>query len=380
MRKSFYLFFILLMSLLIGCGKTTDISEIVFSEESVQIDINEEYKIKYGIIPNNSDERIYWESVDEDVATVDEEGNIKGVSEGNTVIIASTSEGINAKCKVTVVAIGKEAVSSDNHEDANKVEKQLEFNDIETVKKDIIDNTDIVSFVENFYPEYYFCLNNVYLNYSEYMEEGYRVICTVEFTGSEDMLSQDYEIFYVLNEQGNKWELSDYQAVGDAMIVSCIEDTSDLEDIYFEPEIAEFNFSGTWVAYSSSSGKKLLVYTIPKQSITYMSDTMECYYSVIDVSSSNGGAYYGLVTTIPTYGVIDWNKRIVEVRGDGTIGGTGGYGYYGDLYFDTQNISYFNKRYLVNIDSYGFSSIDELANYVKANGHDEFIGPEGKCE
>lgn len=260
--------------------------------------------------------------------------------------------------------------------------KPLSFKDAELVKGDIVQETDIVSMIENYYQDYYFCFNDMYLNNSEYTDEGYTASCTVEFTGSEDMLTQDYVLLYRVNEKGDDWELSDYRATSEARIVNCIEDTSYLDGEYYGVEQMNYNydFSGTWVAYNTFSGASLLVYSIPKQNIVWGDESIECYYSVISISHANNGVYYGLVTTIPTYGVVDWNKRMIEVRGDGLIGGTGGYGYYGDLYFDANNISYYNERFLVNVDSYEFASIDEMAEYVKENGYEEFIGSEGSCQ
>lgn len=126
----------------------------------------------------------------------------------------------------------KEVIAEELDEDTEL--EQLAFNDIEVLKADIVDNTDIVTMTENMYSEYGFCFNDMCLNVSEYTDEGYTAFCTVEFTGSEDMLTQDYSLFYKLNEQGDKWELNDYQATSEANIVSCIEDSSDLGEELFE--------------------------------------------------------------------------------------------------------------------------------------------------
>ena len=44
-----------------------------------------------------------WTSSNPDVATVDEDGNVTGLSLGEATITVETSNGKKAKCKVTVV-------------------------------------------------------------------------------------------------------------------------------------------------------------------------------------------------------------------------------------------------------------------------------------
>lgn len=135
--------------------------------------------------------------------------------------------------------VGIQETAEDNSEgiqieEDNQFEEPLAFKTVENIKKDILDNTDIVGMTENMYSEYYACFNDIYLNDSEYIQDGYTATCMVEFTGGEYMLTQNYSLFYKVNEKGDNWELCDYVAIDEMEIVNCVEDTSNLDDSYFD--------------------------------------------------------------------------------------------------------------------------------------------------
>lgn len=61
------------------------------TSNSVRIDIGEGLNLEYEIQPQNStNKRINWTSLNENIARVDDEGNIMGVSPGVTKIIGNT--------------------------------------------------------------------------------------------------------------------------------------------------------------------------------------------------------------------------------------------------------------------------------------------------
>ncbi len=76
---------------------------IKLNKTDLSLDIGESFGLKVTLIPSNGKEIIKYESSDEGVATVDENGKIKGVGAGSTTILV-TVEGTNlkAECKVEV--------------------------------------------------------------------------------------------------------------------------------------------------------------------------------------------------------------------------------------------------------------------------------------
>lgn len=77
--------------------------------ESITIDDNcslllgESVRLNPTVLPDDAaDKTVTWSSSDETVATVDSAGNIVGVGGGETVITATTSNGLSATCNVTV--------------------------------------------------------------------------------------------------------------------------------------------------------------------------------------------------------------------------------------------------------------------------------------
>lgn len=76
------------------------------NQESISLDIteNDEERLIASVTPNNkdTDSTVYWSSSDEKVATVDEEGNVKAIANGNCIIYARTSNNKVTQCIVTV--------------------------------------------------------------------------------------------------------------------------------------------------------------------------------------------------------------------------------------------------------------------------------------
>lgn len=82
------------------------IEEIVFATDNMEITDAENSKIKYTLLPENaSDYGITWTSVDESVATVNEKGELEPKAVGKTIVIATTKNGVNARCSVEVTHI-----------------------------------------------------------------------------------------------------------------------------------------------------------------------------------------------------------------------------------------------------------------------------------
>ncbi len=82
---------------------TRNIQHIVLSSSSCEITVGEIYQVKYIIVPENAtDKDLSWKSVDPQIAAVNSEGVITGISDGNTNIVVSSSQDVFATISVSV--------------------------------------------------------------------------------------------------------------------------------------------------------------------------------------------------------------------------------------------------------------------------------------
>lgn len=90
--------------------KINNVDEIVLSNVNVDLHVGETFQLIVTLIPeDNQDETIDWRSKNENIATVSKDGLIRGVSVGETDIIASCGE-VSAICKVKV--LGEDGVDN----------------------------------------------------------------------------------------------------------------------------------------------------------------------------------------------------------------------------------------------------------------------------
>lgn len=86
---------------------TLDVYEHVSSielQKSLTLVVGANEKLSVSLLPNGTYEKIEWESSNNDIATVDNNGNVKGVSKGTCTITATAIDGGHtAECLVTVV-------------------------------------------------------------------------------------------------------------------------------------------------------------------------------------------------------------------------------------------------------------------------------------
>ena len=77
---------------------------IVFESPNIQIAMGDTYQSEIIYTPSNATYKdVSWKSLDESIATVNENGVISGASKGTATIQATTENGITAECIVTVV-------------------------------------------------------------------------------------------------------------------------------------------------------------------------------------------------------------------------------------------------------------------------------------
>ena len=82
------------------------ITEITLDEDAIMLEKGDSQTLKATIKPENAtiDKTVTWSSENEKVAKVDKNGKITAVDAGTTNIIATTSNGLMAKCSVTVTS------------------------------------------------------------------------------------------------------------------------------------------------------------------------------------------------------------------------------------------------------------------------------------
>ena len=106
------------------------VSGITLDPESLTLEAGKSAAVTANVLPENADDKtVTWTSSDETVATVNNDGRVRGVSVGTAVITATTNDGNKtANCEVTVtpssspgigyvIAIGEYAMSSNPSSD-----------------------------------------------------------------------------------------------------------------------------------------------------------------------------------------------------------------------------------------------------------------------
>lgn len=80
--------------------KTIDpvyVSSITLSGDS-KVEVGKTFTISATVLPSNADNKnLVWTSSSADIATVDQKGNVKGISVGSVTITATSSDGSNLK-------------------------------------------------------------------------------------------------------------------------------------------------------------------------------------------------------------------------------------------------------------------------------------------
>ena len=90
--KTLAISILLMISLMLtGCFLKTTAEEIVLSEEEVNIAIKEKINITALVMPTEANQKVTWVSNDKTIATVTD-GEIKGISAGETFIIVASGE------------------------------------------------------------------------------------------------------------------------------------------------------------------------------------------------------------------------------------------------------------------------------------------------
>jgi len=89
-----------------GSGSTTiSVESITLSETAKTLRVREIFKLNYTITPSNAtNQNVTWQSSDNDVASVDSEGNVTAKKSGTAIITVRTVDGNKtATCVITVI-------------------------------------------------------------------------------------------------------------------------------------------------------------------------------------------------------------------------------------------------------------------------------------
>lgn len=94
--------------------KGISVSQIQLPQDYLEMEANENYQLTYSILPTNAtDKTVTWSSSNQDVAIIDNNGMIRTLNIGETIIkVASNSNpDVNAICKLVVIPTLVESIS-----------------------------------------------------------------------------------------------------------------------------------------------------------------------------------------------------------------------------------------------------------------------------
>ena len=99
---------LMLVAAITGCVKVVPATGITLDQSTLTVEVGSTARLRATVEPEDVlDSRVYWDTSDASVATVDSRGKVTGIAEGTAVISAETSDArYYAECTVTVIAAG----------------------------------------------------------------------------------------------------------------------------------------------------------------------------------------------------------------------------------------------------------------------------------
>lgn len=107
-------------------------AEKIETLEEVTINYKDTYNLEYSILPSNAVQDVYFQSMDESIATVDSEGVITAIKPGTTKVIVISSVNNNVKSEVLVKVESIDATSIITANELN-----LNFGDIHQIEYEV---------------------------------------------------------------------------------------------------------------------------------------------------------------------------------------------------------------------------------------------------
>ncbi|MBR5134026.1 MAG: Ig-like domain-containing protein, partial [Clostridia bacterium] len=80
-------------------------TELYFEEDHIETFAGTQYAMEATVFPDDADKRLTWSSSDESIATVDENGVITFLKDGEVTITAETINGITETCNIVVMQV-----------------------------------------------------------------------------------------------------------------------------------------------------------------------------------------------------------------------------------------------------------------------------------
>ncbi len=149
LHKTFYVFALIVMCAMSAfffsaCGKIS-VEKVELDVTAKTIEIGSTFKLNATITPNNAtNTKLHWSSTSESVAIVDGDGNVTGLSAGDTNIIVKTDDGNKiATCSVTVVPATIKVESVSLSETTKELAKGDSFTLVATVNPSDADNKNV---------------------------------------------------------------------------------------------------------------------------------------------------------------------------------------------------------------------------------------------
>jgi len=108
---------LLIISCVNPASSVVPVSEISFNKNPTSLYIGETVQLAVAFTPQNAtDKGLTWTSQDPGTATVDNEGNVTGIKDGYTAIIAKSDDGgVEAECGIKVCTYPVREISLDVH-------------------------------------------------------------------------------------------------------------------------------------------------------------------------------------------------------------------------------------------------------------------------
>lgn len=101
-KKFLAIVLIVSMALSTACSLGNGVKKITLSEDEITLNVGEKYELEYTIKPKDADNKVSWESSDEDVAKVSSKGVVTAKGVGTCEITVTTKNGRKASCTVYV--------------------------------------------------------------------------------------------------------------------------------------------------------------------------------------------------------------------------------------------------------------------------------------
>lgn len=79
-----------------------EVTSIILSQNSIELTEGETKNISVTVLPDDAQYSLTWSSLDSSIATINENGQIRAISEGQVNVLVRSENGISAVCSVVV--------------------------------------------------------------------------------------------------------------------------------------------------------------------------------------------------------------------------------------------------------------------------------------